>query len=227
MRCGWGRGEGEGDGGEKDLKYAKIISDNAHVRHSPRSCLKCQKLCAASPRGSISGKGRVSWGVAGGEGGGRKVPLIGTWHAFVLECIFCSYLDAGPAGKTELCQERERELERGRQRGKYRETELQLPFFLHVSCMLKYYPCRQKRATSFFKSLCQLEGMASLYSHITTRLSGSISTSAALSLSLSHFSYIELSRVKEPRGVAWQGVALNVALSCAKFANFLIKISAP
>lgn len=114
MRCGRGRGEGEGDGGEKDLKYAKIISDNAHVRHSPRSCLKCQKLCAASPRGSISGKGRVSWGVAGGEGGWRKVPLIGTWHAFVLECIFCSYLDAGPAGKTELCQEREGDRERGR-----------------------------------------------------------------------------------------------------------------
>lgn len=83
---------------------------------------------------------------------GRKVPLIGTWHAFVLECIFCSYLDAGPAGKTELCQEGERDREAYRGRDRYREL-LQLPFFLHVSCMLKYYPCRQKRATSFFKSL--------------------------------------------------------------------------
>lgn len=36
----------------RHLKYAKIISDNAHVRHSPRSCLKCQKLCCSSPRGS-------------------------------------------------------------------------------------------------------------------------------------------------------------------------------
>lgn len=91
-----------------------------------------------------------------GAGGGRKVPLIGTWHAFVLECIFCSYLDAGPAGKTELCQEGERDREADREKDiegdRYRKLR-QLPFFLHVSCMLKYYPCRQKRATSFFKSL--------------------------------------------------------------------------
>lgn len=53
-------GSGAAEREEKDLKYAKIISDNAHVRHSPRSCLKCQKLCAASPRGCISGTERMS-----------------------------------------------------------------------------------------------------------------------------------------------------------------------
>lgn len=122
------------------------------------------------------------------RGGGRKVPLIGTWHAFVLECIFCSYLDAGPAGKTELCQEGERDREADRERDiegdRYRKLR-QLPFFLHVSCMLKYYPCRQKRATSFFKSLSanSRAWLLSLYSHITTRLSGAISTSAALTQS--------------------------------------------
>lgn len=48
--------------------------------------------------------------------------------------------------------------------------------------------------------------------------------SPPLSFSLSD--YIELSRVKWPQ--AWLGKAwLGVALSCAKFANFLIKISAP
>lgn len=170
---------------------------------------------------------------AEGAGGGRKVPLIGTWHAFVLECIFCSYLDAGPAGKTELCQEGERDREADRERDiegdRYRKLR-QLPFFLHVSCMLKYYPCRQKRATSFFKSLSAKSRawLLSLYSHITTRLSGAISTSAALTQSppLSLSDYIELSRVKWPQ--AWLGKAwLGVALSCAKFANFLIKISAP
>lgn len=72
---------------------------------------------------------------AEGAGGGRKVPLIGTWHAFVLECIFCSYLDAGPAGKTELCQEGERDREADRERHIEGETDTESCCSSHSFCM--------------------------------------------------------------------------------------------
>lgn len=72
---------------------------------------------------------------AEGAGGGRKVRLIGTWHAFVLECIFCSYLDAGPAGKTELCQEGERDREADRERDIEGETDTESCCSFHSFCM--------------------------------------------------------------------------------------------